>query len=285
MTILEASIVTRRRVRAATFATAALAALAACDSAAPAPGSGGPDAAGASPAAVKLSNDATLGAYLSDGSGKTLYYFGKDLPASGAAAAASNCKGTCATTWPPFHAELTKVGDGLTAGDFGEITRVDGGKQTTYKGWPLYYYSADTAPGAITGDDVGHVWFVLRSPFYGVLMMSSIATGGPAHYLADPAGRTLYMFSKDTAGTASAPPVSACTTAQCTGAWPQFATDATAVPTAIDKSLTTFQRADGHAQAAWKGHPLYYFGGDAAPGDTKGDGVGGVWSVIDPTSL
>jgi hypothetical protein len=32
-------------------------------------------------------------------------------------------------------------------------------------------------------------------------------------------------------------------------------------------------------QTAYMDHPLYYFAGDAKPGDTKGQGVAGAWSV------
>jgi len=32
----------------------------------------------------------------------------------------------------------------------------------------------------------------------------------------------------------------------------------------------------------YDGHPLYYFKADSAPGDTKGQGVGGVWFEVAP---
>jgi predicted lipoprotein with Yx(FWY)xxD motif len=38
-------------------------------------------------------------------------------------------------------------------------------------------------------------------------------------------------------------------------------------------------------QSAYKGHPLYFFAGDAAPGDTKGRGVNNVWDSLDPRVL
>ena len=39
-------------------------------------------------------------------------------------------------------------------------------------------------------------------------------------------------------------------------------------------------RKDGAEQWAFKGMPLYYWAGDSKPGDTNGDGVGGVWHVL-----
>ncbi|HZI44358.1 MAG TPA: hypothetical protein VFD53_04000, partial [Ilumatobacter sp.] len=36
-------------------------------------------------------------------------------------------------------------------------------------------------------------------------------------------------------------------------------------------------------QATYNGWPLYFFAGDDAPGDTNGQGQGGVWYVVDPT--
>ena len=41
-------------------------------------------------------------------------------------------------------------------------------------------------------------------------------------------------------------------------------------------------RDDGREQVTYNGLPLYYFANDKAPGDTKGQGVGGVWFVAAP---
>ena len=32
----------------------------------------------------------------------------------------------------------------------------------------------------------------------------------------------------------------------------------------------------------YKGLPLYYYKGDKNPGDTNGNNIGGVWSVVKP---
>jgi len=45
-------------------------------------------------------------------------------------------------TWPIFKADSAATfGNGLQASDFKTITTSAGAKQTTYKGWPLYYYA------------------------------------------------------------------------------------------------------------------------------------------------
>ena len=36
------------------------------------------------------------------------------------------------------------------------------------------------------------------------------------------------------------------------------------------------------AQVLVNGHPVYTFANDAAPGDVKGQGVGGIWYALDP---
>jgi predicted lipoprotein with Yx(FWY)xxD motif len=33
--------------------------------------------------------------------------------------------------------------------------------QLSYNGYPLYYYTYDTAPGDMKGQNVGHVWYVI----------------------------------------------------------------------------------------------------------------------------
>ena len=47
-----------------------------------------------------------------------------------------------------------------------------------------------------------------------------------------------------------------------------------------DGEFTLVERKDGAMQWAINGMPLYYWAGDANPGDTTGDGVGGVWHVV-----
>ena len=50
--------------------------------------------------------------------------------------------------------------------------------------------------------------------------------------------------------------------------------------------LGTTARGDGTTEVTYKGHPLYYFVGDMAPGDTKGQGLneeGGLWWIVSPS--
>src|SRR4029453_3343442 len=109
-------------------------------------------------------------------------------------------------------------------------------------------------------------------------------SGGPAEYLADPTGRTLYFDSQDTAGTATTPPVSSCT-GDCLANWPAFLASGNVLPTGVDPSkLTTFTRAVGTQQSAVDGHPLYYFVQDTAPGQITGQGIES-FGTVDPTSL
>ena len=46
--------------------------------------------------------------------------------------------------------------------------------------------------------------------------------------------------------------------------------------------LGTITRDDGSTQVTYNGWPLYYFQDDAAPGDTNGQGLGGVWFLVSP---
>jgi len=62
--------------------------------------------------------------------------------------------------WPPFYTATINVSPNLNSSDFGNIT-VDGYKQTTYKGWPLYRYSGDKKSGDISGQGLKGVWSVI----------------------------------------------------------------------------------------------------------------------------
>ncbi|HHB79284.1 MAG TPA: hypothetical protein ENK85_08635, partial [Saprospiraceae bacterium] len=120
---------------------------------------------------VQLSTDTNLGQILVDANGNTLYYFTKDAEPD-----ASACTGGCVTNWPVFHASNPAVGTGLDANDFGEFTRADGAMQTTYKGWPLYYFVNDANPGDTNGEAKNNVWFVAK-PDYGIMLMNDVLVG------------------------------------------------------------------------------------------------------------
>jgi predicted lipoprotein with Yx(FWY)xxD motif len=94
----------------------------------------------------------------------------------------------------------------------------------------------------------------------------------------DGSGRTVYMFTKDTPGSGA----SSCS-GKCLVAWPPVVADS-AHPQVdgVTGNVATITRDDGTVQATLDGWPLYYWQGDAAPGDTTGQGVQGVWWVLTP---
>ncbi len=111
---------------------------------------------------VNIAYKASLGFYLVNGSGFTLYLYTKDTPNSGL----STCYGQCATFWPPFYSPAGSLllPPGLNASSFGTITRTDGSKQITYEGWPLYTYAPDKSAGQTTGQGQQNVWYVINFP-------------------------------------------------------------------------------------------------------------------------
>ncbi len=99
---------------------------------------------------VLVENSTALGSYLANASGFTLYTYGNDAQNSGL----SSCYSSCATNWPPFYASTLSLSPGLSASDFNTITRVGGGLQLTYRGWPLYLFTADHSAGEVSGNGV-----------------------------------------------------------------------------------------------------------------------------------
>jgi predicted lipoprotein with Yx(FWY)xxD motif len=67
-----------------------------------------------------------------------------------------------ATTWLIFHAERITSAAGSDRKEYGEFTRADGAKQSTFKGWPLYYFAGDKAQGDTKGQGVKQVWYVIN---------------------------------------------------------------------------------------------------------------------------
>ena len=98
--------------------------------------------------------------------------------------------------------------------------------------------------------------------------------------LVDGQGRTLYLWDADTGS------MSTCSGA-CAQAWPPVLTKGK--PTAsggVNAALLgTTTRTDGKTEVTYKGHPLYTFVEDHAPGDTTGqgsNGFGALWWVLSP---
>ncbi|MFJ5699279.1 hypothetical protein [Arthrobacter sp. NPDC093139] len=92
-----------------------------------------------------------------DGKGMSVYYFTKDVKDSGK----SNCTGDCLVAWPPvLTTNDTPTVEGVT-GKVGTIDTPDGKKQVTIEGMPVYLWEKDKAPGDITGQGVGNVWYLV----------------------------------------------------------------------------------------------------------------------------
>ncbi|HWR73445.1 MAG TPA: hypothetical protein VN604_09755 [Nitrospirota bacterium] len=102
---------------------------------------------------VKITSKDGVGKYLTDAKGMTLYIFKMDSPGKSA------CGGPCVENWPLYYQETVEAAAGLTAGEFGVVTRGDGRKQTTYKGMPLYYFAGDKKPGDMNGQGLKEAWY------------------------------------------------------------------------------------------------------------------------------
>ncbi len=229
----------------------------------------------ATSSSIRLGYLDTLGYYLEDQNGRTLYYFARDVPASGV----SNCTGTCEGIWPHFYTSTVTLPLNppviLNASDFVTINS-NGTLQTTYRGYPLYYFINDTAPGQINGQGVANAWWVMK-PSYSVMLSFKSEVGGL--YLTDNFGRTLYQFLNDTPGSG----YSNCTSATCAQNWPAFHVQAEITPSYLDASeFSTITRSNGVKQLTYKGWPLYYFIGDTKPGEITGQGVVNLWYAMKP---
>lgn len=245
---------------------------------------------------ISLSTSATLGSYLTDKDGRSLYFFSTDAKDQ------VTCTGGCELVWPPFYLDnLTadKLGAGLTFSDFATITTTSGKKQVTYKGWPLYYYAPNVngtntaeAAGKTTGDGVGGVWFIAK-PDYSIMIVRSQLVGhdgknyksdytvgdGSTTYFTDAKGLTLYAFKFDNLNKNNYTKEDFSNNA----VWPIYETDKIVVPSVLDKSKFSVITVFGKSQLTYNGWPLYYFGQDASVrGSNKGISFPspGVWPVL-----
>lgn len=244
---------------------------------------------------IRLVEDA-LGKRLVNTAGQSIYFFSTDF------AGTNTCSGGCEALWPIVSQNLTAsdIGDGLQFSDFNIIDLPNGRKQTTYKGWPLYYYApivngvnTREGPGETKGEGLGGVWFVAKPDYNVMIAVATIkdqSTGINAQkkFFVDDRGRTLYLFAKDdkNPNTLSTNCVDGCITN-----WPVFFNEKVVPPSVgiLKTDFSSIIRNDGpngsqRNHATYKGKPLYYFINDTTRGKAEGNGVlgaGDLWFVVD----
>jgi predicted lipoprotein with Yx(FWY)xxD motif len=107
-----------------------------------------------------------------------------------------------------------------------------------------------------------------------------VADSGLGQVLTAANGMTVYLFMPDAQGDPT------CTDA-CAQTWPPLIVDDASAVTGgdgVDATLLgTAEHPAAGTQVTYNGWPLYLFSGDSAPGDTNGQGQGGVWYALDPT--
>jgi predicted lipoprotein with Yx(FWY)xxD motif len=108
--------------------------------------------------------------------------------------------------------------------------------------------------------------------------MISTQAGSAGAFLTTGSGRAVYLWAEDGMN------MSACSGA-CATAWPPVPATGTLTATGGAKAsdLGTITRSDGTKQVTYDGHPLYYFVGDSAAGQTNGQGsdnFGAKWWLV-----
>lgn len=103
-------------------------------------------------------NNAGSPPYVVDDQGRSLYVYMNDTQYTGS----SVCLDDCAVDWPPLVITgEPAAGEGIDTEHLGTFLRLDGLKQVTFNGWPLYYSNQDTVPGNMNGQTYNGVWFLI----------------------------------------------------------------------------------------------------------------------------
>jgi predicted lipoprotein with Yx(FWY)xxD motif len=238
-------------------------------------GAGGGGAGGAS-SDVTIRTSPFVGSYLADAAGRTLYFYGSDLTGDCSNPPVSRCTADCPATWPPFNAGARALPPELDDAAFGTIQRSDGTYQTTYYGWPLYYYKDDVAPASLAGQGKAKTWHVAEVKLPSVVIMRE----GTTRYLADTAGHTLYVSSADQVGNDMLEPESRCT-GSCLMTFKPFSARNLAVVQSLEQDdFWSFVNPDGSLQLGYKGAPLYRARNDHKAGDMTGTATAGFTAAV-----
>jgi len=124
-----------------------------------------PAASPSTPASVAVAGT-RLGPVIVEGSGRTLYVFGRDMPG------VSTCYDACAMAWPPLLTVGPPApGQDLDRADLGTTARSNGAAQVTFHGHPLYLFAGDKQPGDTMGqglDAFGARWYAVSANGAGI---------------------------------------------------------------------------------------------------------------------
>ncbi len=139
--------------------------------------------------------------------------------------------------------------------------------------------AAATSPQASTTTAAGASSATIQAKAVPATGLKDVTGAALTQYLTDGDGNTLYIFKNDVpnSGKSAVP-------AAIAANWPPVTTTgAPAAGTGITASaLGSFTGADGKTWVTYNGMPLYYYAGDKAAGDTKGEGLGGIWFAVGP---
>lgn len=114
----------------------------------------------------------------------------------------------------------------------------------------------------------------------GTTLALKTESGSQGIWLTNSSGLALYVFTEDKKST------SECYGA-CAKAWPPLLTTGPVTISGkytVPSDLGTTTRTNGAKQVTYGGHPLYYFSGDTAAGQTKGQGTAGEWFLVGPVA-
>ena len=149
-------------------------------------GGTGSAAAAAGSGLVITTKSGSAGAFLTDGSGRSVYLWTKDGKDSSA------CSGACAGAWPPVTTTgAVTASGGASMADLSTITRSGGGKQVAYDGHPLHYFSGDSGPGQVNGqgsDGFGAKWWLVDPAGTSITAAVTVSSGASPSAPASPSG-------------------------------------------------------------------------------------------------
>jgi predicted lipoprotein with Yx(FWY)xxD motif len=205
----------------------------------------------------------------------------------------SNCVGACLKDWAPALAP----GTAQPQGEWTFIERSPGIRQWVFRDKPLYTYIHDPRYRSYAGSDVPG-WqniFTQRNP--APPEGFTIQDGNVGQVLADSRGLSIYVYNCgddapdqlacDHPGTTQAYRLAICgggNIEKCHKTWPYVLASKDAKANNRSWSVMAIDPHTGHHAAggqedalrvwAYRGRPVFNFGGDRRPGDTEGDSWG-----------